>query len=167
MAQAIRLPSYLQQKATIIHATKAHDTNRFFVVVVVVAVCLFVLKKTTLSGSVSGEYDQSMLNTCKNCCFVNIYYFLKSQKKKQKQMNNNKPVLKSQSPILVINNGKGSSVPSTFHQMLRAKHGNPEGNRILSSHRNNCSLFIYLTRHVLCRHHLSGLNSLSCQNKHV
>lgn len=64
-------------------------------------------------------------------------------------MNNNKPVLKSQRTISVINNGKGSSVPSTFHQMLRAKHGNPEVNRIRSSHRNNCGLFVYLTRHVL------------------
>lgn len=121
-----------------------------------------------MSGSGSGEYDQSMLNTCKNCSVLLIdISFKKTEKNKTKQMNNNKPVLKSQNTILVINIGKGSSVPSTFHQTLRAKHGNPEVNRMLSSHRNNCGLFIYLTRHALCRHHLSGLNSLSCQNKHV
>lgn len=35
MAQAIRLPSYLQQKATVIHATKARDTNRFLLLLLI------------------------------------------------------------------------------------------------------------------------------------
>lgn len=60
--------------------------NRFVVVV---------LKKTTLSGSVSGKYDQSMLNTCKNCSVLLVYTtFKKSEKNKtneQQQTSAKKP----------------------------------------------------------------------------
>lgn len=60
--------------------------NRFVVVV---------LKKTTLSGSVSGKYDQSMLNTCKNCSVLLVYTTFKMSEKnktnEQQQTSAKKP----------------------------------------------------------------------------